>query len=186
MAMTIDWINKPTPASVGISLSLHQTLKPLTHKPRHATNCQTLREKKDLPVPKAPYEVGHPAVPAAALFLYCSERDGEKAEDPRSMDSRRLAPELLPLAMAKPVWGCCAEYKKISSSQLRIKTLFLPFLFSLSHFLTHLCFLELDTYFIILRPKSDLFLIELSWKSGKVTYACTSFIKICQKSSIFP
>ena len=34
-----------------------------------------------------------------ALLLYYSERDGEKVEEPRSMDSRRLAPELPPLAI---------------------------------------------------------------------------------------
>ena len=56
-------------------------------------------------MPRAPYEFGHPAAPVApaGLFLYCSERDGEKAEEPRSMDSRLLAPVLPPLAMAKPV-----------------------------------------------------------------------------------
>ena len=66
------------------------------------TGMETLEKSEDLPVPRAPYEFGHPA-PAAGLFLYCSERDGEKAEEPRSMDSRLLAPVLPPLAMAKPV-----------------------------------------------------------------------------------
>ena len=64
----------------------------------------TWKKRVHLPAPKAPYEVGQaaPAVAAltaAALFLYCSERDGEKVEEPRSMDSRRLAPELPPLAI---------------------------------------------------------------------------------------
>ena len=67
------------------------------------------KKRVHLPAPKAPYEVGQAApaaaaltaaaLTAAALFLYCSERDGEKVEEPRSMDSRRLAPELPPLAI---------------------------------------------------------------------------------------